>query len=424
MLDISLKSSVVLVLAWVVTSALRHRSPASLRHAVWALALMAALAMPAIARIVPSWHVPLIGPDVMRAAGLQPTADSRQSGADEAAVREAGLPEAVAPRPRLSVVTPSPGVRGSEASASWSPDSTLAEGTSPGRKPKIVPSWLLAAVWAAGFGLLLLRQAAGVFRSRRLAGTRTPGRAPWVPVARALARAIGAPRRTRFLRSDRVDTPMACGLIRPAVVLPAAADGWPEDRVTSVLLHELAHVRRRDCLTQAFADLTCAMYWFNPLAWVAVRALRRERERACDDMVLACGTPGPDYAEHLLDVARAVRPGAPSPMFSGGVAMAHRNELEGRLMAILDEGRPRRALSLRTLGSAAALALVVVVPIAAVNPWQVDEYTHVEASRPADEASPPVNAVAPAAVAAPVTPRRQLAAPARPVAESTAARVA
>ena len=87
--------------------------------------------------------------------------------------------------------------------------------------------------------------------------------------------------------------PIACGVIRPTVVLPAAADDWPDDRVRVVLLHELAHVRRRDCLTQAVADAACAVFWFNPLAWMAVRELRRERERACDDMVLAAGTPGP-----------------------------------------------------------------------------------------------------------------------------------
>ena len=100
-----------------------------------------------------------------------------------------------------------------------------------------------------------------------------------------------------------------------------------------MLLHELAHVRRRDCLTQLAASTTCALYWMNPLAWYAAKALRRERERACDDAVLAAGTAGPTYAEHLLDVARAARH-VTTPTWSGGVAMAHRSELEGRLMAI------------------------------------------------------------------------------------------
>jgi beta-lactamase regulating signal transducer with metallopeptidase domain len=190
--------------------------------------------------------------------------------------------------------------------------------------------------------------------------------------ARALARAIGAPS-TRFLRSEAISMPIACGVLRPTVVLPAEADTWPEDRVRVVLLHELAHVRRRDCLTQTVADAVCAVFWFNPLAWMAVRELRRERERACDDMVLSAGMPGPDYAAHLLEIARAMRRASLDSVFSSGVAMAHRSELEGRLMAILDEARPRRALSTRGLALATVFSLTLVVPLAAMNPWVQEE---------------------------------------------------
>ena len=107
------------------------------------------------------------------------------------------------------------------------------------------------------------------------------------------------------------------------------------------LAHELAHVKRRDCFTQAMAHLACAAYWFNPLVWIAARRLRAERESACDDLVLAAGTRGSDYAEHLLDIARSLRSGA-WPTWSA-VTMAHRSQLEGRLMAILNPALPRRS---------------------------------------------------------------------------------
>ena len=81
--------------------------------------------------------------------------------------------------------------------------------------------------------------------------------------------------------------------------------GWPTDRRRDVLLHELAHVKRLDCLTQALAQVACALYWFNPRHGSRARRMRVERERACDDLVLGAGTRASDYAGHLLEMAQA-----------------------------------------------------------------------------------------------------------------------
>jgi hypothetical protein len=90
-------------------------------------------------------------------------------------------------------------------------------------------------------------------------------------------------------------------------VLPASADEWGDDRRRAVLLHELAHVARRDCLVQRIAACACAFYWPHPGVWWAARRLRTERELACDDRVLASGAAARDYAGHLLDIAHAFR---------------------------------------------------------------------------------------------------------------------
>ncbi len=156
--------------------------------------------------------------------------------------------------------------------------------------------------------------------------------------------------------------PMTWGGFRPVVLLPAEADSWSVDRRRDVLLHELAHVRRLDCLTQWIARAACAVYWFNPLAWVAARRMRIERERACDDVVLLAGARASDYAGHLLEIARGLR--IPIAAATAALAMARPSQLEGRLVAILDPDRRRRGPGRRAAGVAMLATIVAVVPMA------------------------------------------------------------
>ena len=144
----------------------------------------------------------------------------------------------------------------------------------------------------------------------------------------------------RLLRAESVTMPFACGLRTPTIVLPGECESWSGERRAAVLLHELAHIRRRDIVGHTLGRLVCAVYWFHPLAWTAARRLRAESERACDDLALGCGTRASDYAEHLLDIVTSVRThGTPSV----AMAMATRSEFEGRMLAILDPSLMRAA---------------------------------------------------------------------------------
>jgi HEAT repeat protein len=165
--------------------------------------------------------------------------------------------------------------------------------------------------------------------------------------------------------------PVAAGIVRPSVIMPADADAWSESRLRIVLLHELAHVKRRDCLTHLVAQAACAVYWFNPLAWIAAKRIRTERERACDDLVIAAGTRGSDYADQLLEIARAMQGDRfPGLLAGGSLAMAHRSQLEGRLIAILDPRVPRVAVSRLRAAAAVALCCAAVAPLGAIQPWR------------------------------------------------------
>ena len=96
-------------------------------------------------------------------------------------------------------------------------------------------------------------------------------------------------RPVRLLQSADNPMPLTWGWWRPVVLLPADAANWPSERRRIVLLHELAHAKRWDCLTQTVARMVCALYWINPLVWLAAQRMCVERERACDDLVLNSG---------------------------------------------------------------------------------------------------------------------------------------
>ena len=133
------------------------------------------------------------------------------------------------------------------------------------------------------------------------------------------------------------------GVVSPAIILPAGAEDWGQDRVDAVLHHELAHILRADWVVAITAHMLRAIYWINPLLWIACRQLRLEGERACDDIVLTAGISGAEYATHLLDVAReSARPRHP---WSPAIAIAHHSMLEGRIRAMLNARVNREPLS-------------------------------------------------------------------------------
>ena len=148
------------------------------------------------------------------------------------------------------------------------------------------------------------------------------------------------PRRTVRLRGprpagaeQRETCHWAAGVGRPVDrAAGASSSAWSRERLRIVLLHEMAHIRRRDSLTQALAELAFCLYWFHPLVWLALRRLRAERERACDDLVLRAGTGASDYAAHLLAVARSFQSSEFSPaavsMAAPGLEIADARDLE------------------------------------------------------------------------------------------------
>ncbi len=335
------KATLVLLAAWGVARLLQ-RAPAGARHVVWLVTLGGLLLVPALATWAP-----------LRLAVLP----AEPAAPVVAPIVAPSIAAASAPGPAESPIV-------AAASASNGGDATAIETPLVRRVLAFVPS--LLALWAAVALVIGASLAKAWLAVRRIIRRAQPlDGHDWLDPMWEIADRLGLDDAPRLLRSADAKMPFACGILRPTIVLPAESDGWSLDRRRAVLLHELAHVRRRDLAGHTLARLTCAVWWFHPLVWTAAKRLRAESERACDDLALSCGARAADYAEHLLDIVTSVR-GDATPITA--LAMARRTEFEGRMLDILDPERPRTAPSRRQTASLVAVLALITVTVSAAAP--------------------------------------------------------
>ena len=363
---VAVRGTLLLLAALLLAHALRAAS-AAVRHLVWSGALGGVLVMLVASFAVPPWELPILPSAPAASASVRVSADVPLPG--DGLVPAFPMPAAAQPAPEV-VARLERALAASDALAEPGPaTATVAERLAAAWPP--APATLLALAYALGVTLVLARLLVGSLGVQRLARRAEPVLdAEWHLLLQRLARQLGVRRPVTLLRSDRRAVPVTWGVVYPVILLPSDAMAWSAERRRLVLLHELAHVARVDALTHVLTQLAAAALWFNPLVWVAVRRMRAECERACDDVVLAAGERASLYADDLLDIARTLHH-AGGPAFAAW-AMARRSEIEGRLLAILDPGVKRARAGRRAAAVAAALTALVALPLAVVQPRRAE----------------------------------------------------
>ena len=369
LIDAALKGAFLVVIAALAAYVLRNRSAAS-RHAVWTAAVIGHLAIPALVFILPAWTMPVLP----AAPWMQQTSSAPAIGTSRATPDRDNSKSSKASAPIAPKSGRAQPVIGREATAAdaKAPAVTAPSSTTVGlSRPSSVA--ILAAIWLIGAVLVLLRLALGTWRVGQLArdGDRVED-GVWLSLTQRLANRLGVSRPLTLLRGESLAVPITWGIVYPAVLLPQDSDSWSEDRRRFVLVHEMAHVKRFDALTQLLAQFAIALFWFDPLVWVAAHQMRVEREHACDDYVLRDGTAPSLYAGELLEMVRSI--GTPShdraaPAFAA-LAMARRSEFEGRMLAILDPRLDRHTLPRRGTLMTAIIVALLTLPLAALRPFQ------------------------------------------------------
>ncbi|HEV3006265.1 MAG TPA: M56 family metallopeptidase, partial [Pirellulales bacterium] len=383
LVDSAIKGMALLALAAIAALVLRRDSAAT-RHLVWMLAIVAMLVVPVLSAMLPQWRVL---PQWARISLKPAVADSSPPSIAGPAERVGELPQMARPdeveRPSATAYQP----------AAYDPAANRpAAGPADSR-----PAWIgelagwnwtltLPLAWAIGFFVLILRLLAARWILYRLRSeSRPPSQSTIMgssaPDAKAthdailsavetVCRQLGIARPvTLWIHPDKT-IPVVWGILRSHLLLPAAARNWSGEQLRSVLLHELAHIKRRDTMAQLLTQMACALYWFNPLVWFAAWRLGVERERACDDLVLASGVRPSAYASHLLEIVTQLSPTRWTQPC--GLAMAHKSSLESRLTAVLSGSRNRRGLTRVLVAAAVVLAAAVAIPLAMLRAMEPD----------------------------------------------------
>ena len=381
-LGILLRVTAILVLGMLIALSLR-RASAALRHWVWALSLFAVILLPIGYGVFPSLHWAILPPQQEQASLPKESVRPRlMTPVQEEMVTELppsrfddfshspsqawegnfdSMPRAIDTPAVMPVKVVSENVE-SPVSVETLPAVTPVKATS--SSPSIW-SWaqLLAVLWGIGMVLGLVWLIIGIVAAWHITRrAKSIASSDWSGILQQLTSACGFRRPVAVRESNRVSVPMTWGLRRPMILVPAGSGTWSEATKRSVLLHELGHIRRGDCLTRLLGRLACVVYWFHPLVWLADRQLRKTSEQAADDVVLSSNIAPPDYAEQLLGIVAQLR----SNRLFGHVVlpMASKSDLEGRMLAILDSNRNRRVPKRKTCYALIVLATLALVPCA------------------------------------------------------------
>jgi RND family efflux transporter MFP subunit len=364
------RSSVLILTAALLLRLLRVHDPA-VRLAAWTAALCASLALPALTGSLPKLPVPV------RPASAPLRAPT--SGASGNALPLAGdtAPLAGALPTTTNATSPPPLANGVHG---------LAE-TRAQRASAFLPSFLLL-LYTLGALALLFRFALGLTITFRLLNR---------------SRATGeATEGIEIRESEHIGVPVALGIARPAIVLPADWREWDAAKLAAILAHERAHIRRHDPAVQALSAIHRALLWHSPLSWFLHARIVRAAEEASDDAALAATPDRGAYAEVVLDFVRR----APRPRYAGtanwlGAPMARYGRPDKRIHRILDGTSLSRGVTRRALAAILVIASPLAYVAAAAHPQSATQAPASAANpRPAPQ-TPSVSAGPAPAIAGP-----------------------
>lgn len=183
---------------------------------------------------------------------------------------------------------------------------------------RLLWGWVVA-LWLAGVAVFYVRSAGGWVSAQRMRRRSVVAvDEVWHARLRELCERAGVSRAVSLVESGLAEAPAVIGFLRPMILMPAGLMiGLRADQVEALLLHELAHIRRHDYLTNLAQIAVEGLLFYHPAIWWVSRVLRTERENCCDDAAVAVSGDARGYAETLA-MLESIRIAEPAVAATGG----------------------------------------------------------------------------------------------------------
>jgi beta-lactamase regulating signal transducer with metallopeptidase domain len=378
-------ATLILLFALLLNFGLRNRA-AALRHRIWGLSAIGLLLLPLLCPLLPklplkldipiagTHSLPVVLEDSKEPVALPPSRiDAEKDFPSLSTMPRTNRSIPLAP----STASPETKAIAADSGLQTSSSATAEQARLSSGGPSF---WLkscsvLMFLWLVGILWGLMATVRSVWVSRRLRRDAVPlADLSWQKLFEELRGQLDVRRTVSLGVGKRTIFPLCIGFWKPAILLPADCIEWTPEKRRAVLVHELSHVARNDVFWQIAAQLACILFWIHPLAWLAARRMRIERERACDDAVLLFGGQAAEYASILLDVAATIC-GRHAKCGTAAVAMACRKPVEQRIRAILQPGLSRLPVGSRMAKVLLIGTMTLVALTAALHPFSAQRQT-------------------------------------------------
>lgn len=224
--------------------------------------------------------------------------------------------------------------------------------------------WLVL-FWFTGFLIFLLRFSGSFLYVNRLKNYKVfQVDERWNANLRELSGKIGIRQTVKLAESALARIPMAIGYLKPVILLPLGTlSGVPPQQIDAILLHELAHILRKDYLLNIIQSIVELMFFYHPVTWWLSGLIRQERENICDDLAVAVNQDHINYIKALTTMEEL---NSKSPLLASAIT-GSRKKLLFRVKRLLSPVKLRKGFNEGIIAFILLMGLILTLSLNALS---------------------------------------------------------